>query len=546
MAPRAGLSEKELGKILAVHGGKGRRLGQSNLFVVDLPGTASETAVAALLSHHPHLKFAELDRRIAPALAVSDPYMGSEWHLGKIGADTAWDTSQGAGSTIAILDTGIDGSHPDLAARMVPGWNIYDNNADTSDVNGHGTAVAGAAAASSNNALGVAAVAGQARLMPIRIADANAYAYWSTVAQGLTWAADHGAKVANISYGGVSGSLTVQNAAQYMKNKGGLVVAAAGNNGIDEGIAPTSTMITVSATDSNDVRTSWSSYGSFVSISAPGQDIWTTTRGGGYQAWWGTSLSSPVVAGVLALMMSAKPSLDATQQEGLLYSTALDLGPAGRDPYYGYGRVNAAAAVRAAAAATPPADTQPPSVSITSPTGGSTSGWVAVNASASDNVGVARVELRVNGSTVATDSSAPYAFSWDSSTVPNGMANLVAVAFDAAGNAASSATVSINVANGGVGSTADTTAPLLSIRNPADGSKVSGSISISTVASDDSGAAGISQTLFVDGAKVASGTGSALSYNWNTKKSAAGPHSIQAVARDAAGNTRTVTVQVSK
>jgi len=544
---RAGLSERELAKTLSPHGGKGRRLGKSDLFIVDLPAQASEAAVAAQLTKHPQLKFAELDRRIAPALVTNDPYLGSQWHLSKIGAAAAWDGSQGNGTTIAILDTGVDGTHPDLAARMVAGWNFYDNNADASDTVGHGTAVAGAAAASSNNAQGVAGVAGQARIMPVRISDPSGYAYWSTVAQGLTWAADQGAKVANISFNGVASSLAVQNAAQYMKNKGGLVVVAAGNNGIDENLAPTSTMIAVSATDQNDLRTSWSSYGGFVAMSAPGQDIWTTTKGGGYQAWWGTSLASPVVAGVVAQMLSAKPTLSNLQQESLLYASATDLGTAGRDPYYGHGRVNAAAAVQASLATSPPADTQAPSASITSPSGGATvSAWVAVNASATDNVGVARVELRVNGSTVATDSSAPYGFSWDSNTVPNGIVNLVAQAFDAAGNSAGSATIAVNVANG-TSIVADVTPPLLNLSNPTNGAKLSGNtVAVTVNATDNNGAAGITLTLFIDGAQVASGSGASLSYNWNIRKAAAGTHTIKAVAKDAAGNISTQSISVSK
>ncbi|TDP71558.1 MHFG family PEP-CTERM protein [Roseateles toxinivorans] len=544
---RAGLSEKELARILGPHGGKGRRLGRSDIFIVDLPAQASETAVSTLLAKHPQLKFAELDRRIAPALVTNDPYLGSQWHLSKIGAAAAWDGSQGNGTTIAVLDTGVDGTHPDLTARMVAGWNFYDNNADASDPVGHGTAVAGAAAASSNNAVGVAGVAGLARIMPVRISDPSGYAYWSTVAQGLTWAADQGAKVANISFNGVASSLAVQNAAQYMKNKGGLVVVAAGNNGIDENLTPTSTMIVVSATGQNDLRTSWSSYGGFVTLAAPGQDIWTTTKGGGYQAWWGTSLASPVVAGVVAQMLSAKPTLSNLQQEGLLYASATDLGTAGRDPYYGHGRVNAAAAVQASLAASPPADTQAPSASITSPSGGATvSAWVAVNASATDNVGVARVELRVNGSTVATDSSAPYGFSWDSTTVPNGMVNLVAQAFDAAGNSAGSATIAVNVANG-VAIVADVTPPVLNLSNPTNGAKLSGNtVSVTVNATDNSGAAGISQTLYIDGAQVASGSGGSLSYNWNIRKAAAGAHTIKAVAKDAASNTATQSISVTK
>ncbi len=540
---RAGLSEIELGKIVAVHGGKGRRIGRSNLYIVDLPGNGSEKAIAALLAKHPQLKFAEQDQRVAPAFAANDPYVGSEWHLGKIGADIAWDSAQGSNITIAILDSGVDASHPDLSARMVAGWNFYDNNADTSDVNGHGTAVAGASAATSNNGQGVASVAGQARIMPVRIADANAYAYWSTVAQGLTWAADNGARVANISYVGVAASSTVQSAANYMKSKGGLVVVAAGNNGIDEGFAPTTSMIPVSATDSNDVKTSWSSYGNFVAMSAPGQTIWTTVRGGGYQAWWGTSLASPVVAGVVGLMMSAKPGLTSTQVESLLFATAVDLGAAGRDAYYGYGRVNAAAAVQASLAAQA-VDTQPPTSAISAPLGNSSvTGVIPIDVSTSDNIGVSKVELRVNGTTVATDTAGPFGFSWDSTRVANGINTLVAVAYDAAGNSTASSAVSVNVANN---VPVDSTAPLLSIANPADGSRVSGTLAISTVASDNSGAAGITQQLFVDGKLVASGSGGNLSYSWNTRKATAGSHSIQATASDAAGNKTTTLIAVTK
>ena len=541
---RAGLNDEEVGKLLKTHGGKARRIGRSDLHIVDIP-VGSEKAIAALLAKHPHLKFAELDRRMEPSFVANDPYLGSQWHINKINANTAWDSAQGAGITIAILDSGVDGTHPDLSARMVAGWNFLDNNANTSDVNGHGTAVAGAAAASLNNGTGVAAVAGQAKIMPVRISDANGYAYWSTVAQGLNWAADNGARVANISFA-AGGSSAVQSAAQYMKNKGGLVIVAAGNNGIDEMITPTTSMIIVSATDGNDVKTSWSSFGSAVSVAAPGQDIWTTIRGGGYQAWWGTSLASPVVAGVVGLMMSAKPSLSSTQVESLLFSSAVDLGTAGRDSSYGYGRINANAAVQASLAAVA-ADTQAPSTSITAPLANSTvSGLVAVDVTAADNVGVSRVDLRLNGSTVASDSVAPFGFSWDSSTVANGMNNLVAYAFDAAGNSAGSTTVTVNVSNPVKALPADTVAPAISITNPANGAKVSGTLNIATSASDNAGAAGIKQTLSINGTQVASGSGSTLSYSWNTRKAAVGNHTIQAIAQDAAGNKTIISVAVSK
>jgi thermitase len=539
--PNAGLPAAELDKILKPHGGKARRIGKSELHIVDLPGQVPETAVLAQLRGNPHLKFAELDQRVQPGFAVNDPYSGSEWHLSKINASAAWNTTQGTGVTIAIIDTGVYSAHPDLAANMVPGWNFFDNNADSSDVYGHGTAVAGTAAAATNNALGVAAVAGSARIMPIRISDTTGSAYYSTVAQGITYAADKQARVANVSFVGLAKSASVISAAQYMKSKGGLVVVAAGNNGINENITPTTSMVVVSATDGNDARASWSSYGSFVSMAAPGTAIWTTTRTGGYAQWQGTSFASPVTAGVVALMMAANPTLPNTQVESLLYSTAVDLGTAGRDIYFGYGRVNANAAVTAAAAATV-LDTQAPTVAITAPAASaSVSGLVTVSVSAADNVGVSRVELLVNGALVATDTGAPFQFAWDSSTVPTGMVNLVAKAYDAAGNSQSSTAVTVSV-----GGAVDTTAPVVNISNPTNNAKVTGTVQVTVNASDNSGAAGLTQTLYIDGVRVASSTGASLSFSWNTRKAASGIHVLQAVAKDKANNVGSQQIQVSK
>lgn len=540
--PRAGLSAAELDKVLQAHGGKARRIGASDLHIVDLPPQASETAVQALLAHHPLLKFAELDRRVEPNLVANDPYAGSQWHLSKIAAGTAWDVSQGANITIAILDSGVLASHPDLSARLVPGWNFYDNTSNTADVTGHGTSVAGSAAAMTNNGVGVSGVAGSARIMPIRVSDTTGYAYYSTIAQGVTFAADNGARVANASFAGVFRSASVASAAQYLKSKGGLLFVSAGNSNINENSPANTSMIPVAATDSADLKASFSAYGDYVAITAPGVGIYTTGSDGGYRSASGTSFSSPIAAGVAALMMAAKPTLTAAQVESLLYSTATDLGTAGRDIYFGHGRVNAAAAV-AAAAATTVTDTTAPSVSITSPAGGtSVSGTALVDVNASDNVGVTRVELRVNGTTVATDTSAPFQFGWDTTRLANGTASLVAQAFDAAGNSKASTAVSVTVANGVA---VDTTPPTVTIANPANGSVVSGTVQVSVSASDNLGAAAVRQSLYVNGTLVSSTTGGSLSYGWNTRKLKAGTHTVRATATDAAGNSSSSTVSVT-
>ena len=452
---RAGLDDSQLNKILTRHGGRSSsRLSKMNTHVIQLPADADERVAAELLKRNPYIKSAEVDKLIAPEQVGNDTYYTNAWHLPKIQAPTAWDSALGTGVTIAILDSGIDASHPDLQGKLVAGWNMYDNNGDTTDVYGHGTKVAGSAAAASNNGVGVTGVAWNAKLMPLRISDTSGYAYYSTIANGIYWAADHGAKVVNISYA-VQGSATIQTAANYLKSKGGIVVNSAGNSGMIDNTAANSALISVSATGSTDTLTSWSSFGPYVDVAAPGSGIWTTTRGGGYAAVSGTSFSSPIAAGVVALMMSANSALSTTDLENILKTTAVDLGTAGFDQYYGTGRINAAAAVQKAVSlkTAQTADVTAPQVAITSPGSGTVSGVVPVNVSATDNVGVTKVNLYANGVLVASDLTPDYSFSWDTSKLSDGSASLVAKGYDTAGNIGSSTTLSVNVFNGTVAAT---------------------------------------------------------------------------------------------
>ena len=557
---KPGMSTEALDKLVKPHKGKSRKIGQSNLHIVDLPANASETAILKQLQHRPEFKYAELDRHVESTLAVNDPYIGSAWHVNKIGAATAWDSSAGAGITIAILDSGIEASHPDLKGNLVAGRNIYDNNADVSDICGHGTAVAGAAAASTNNAMGVAGIAGAAKIMPLRIAYwnttyNNCYATYSSIAAGITYAADNGARIANASYARLAASSAVLSAARYMKSKGGLVFVSAGNANVDEKIVADPALVVVSSTTSSDGRSSFSSYGSAVSLAAPGSGIWTTALNGKYASKNGTSFSSPVAAGVAAMMMAVRPDLSADTIQSLLYSSAVDLGAPGRDIYYGHGRVNAAAAVAAAKNYGTPVDSVAPTAAIAAPLGSATvSGAVAVNVSAADNVGVARVELKANGTVVAVDSAAPYSFSWDSTGVANGMVNLVAVAYDTAGNAGSSTNVAVNVANVAAvpvpapapttAPTVDTVKPVVTITNPVAGN-VSGTLTISVSATDNSDVSGLRLQLLIDGVLRAYGNGGTLAWTWEAHKYVARAHTIKATAKDKAGNLTETTVIVN-
>jgi thermitase len=640
VAPKAGLSLAQFNAVLRGFGATAAgKLRGINVYVVALPAKASEQAVAHALSQHPNIKFAEPDALVHSDFVPNDPYYPNEWHEAKLGASTAWNVSTGSGVTVAILDSGIDSTHPDLAGQLVPGWNFYDNNSNTSDVYGHGTEVAGTVAAIGNNSIGVAGIAFGAKLMPVRVTDTNGWASISALASGLTWAADHGAKVANMSFA-VQSYSTILSAAQYFINKGGVVMNSAGNTGTLDTTTASSALVSVSATDSTDTVTSWSSYGPYVDVSAPGAGIWTTTMGGGYSSVSGTSFSSPLTAGVAALMMAANPKLAPSQIVGMLESTAVDLGAAGYDYYYGYGRINAAAAVAAAAQGaasdtTPPtvsiasptggtvtgnvsvsvaasdnvgvthvdllvngallasdttapylfswnssalagtsvsltaraydaagnsassqtvtvtvasavtADTTPPTVSIASPTGGTVSSVVAVSVNASDNVGVTRVDLLVNGTLLASDTASPYAFSWDSSSLAGTNATLTSVAYDAAGNSATSSAVTVTVASSTPSpSVTDTTPPVVTIKNPANGSRVSGTVKVDAFATDNVAVASV--TLTIDGAIVAVTNASSIAYSWNTRKVSSGSHTISVMAKDTSGNQATTAIQVTK
>jgi len=540
IAPRAGLTAGEFEDALKPHYGKSRiHLKNINTHIVELPEGADEVAVMRELKNDPRLKFVELDMLLSPDATVLDPSYSSSWALPKIQTPTAWDSANGSGVIIAILDSGVDGTHPDLASNMVPGWNMYDNNADTSDVQGHGTLVAGSAAMVANNGNGSAGVAWGAKIMPVRITGPDGFGYFSTIAQGINWAADHGARVANISYG-ASGSSTVQSAAQYMRNKGGVVMVSAGNSGVLENFAANDSMLSVAATDSSDQRTSWSSYGSYVDISAPGLSIYTTLRGGGYGNVSGTSLSSPIVAATAALMISANNNISPVDIDQILKSTALDLGAAGYDIYYGAGRVDAAKAVAAAQSIIKTSislDTQTPTILITSPVGSTVSGSVPVDVKYSDNIGVTRVELYVNGQKFATDDNAPFAFAWDTSAVSNGAYTLIAYAYDAAGNTGVSPTVSVTIGS-------DTVAPVISSFNLADDMTVSNKETVKITATDDQSVAKI--VLSIDGNQVAVAYGNSLSYNWNTRRIAKGAHSATVQAYDAANNSTSKTITVYK
>src|SRR5712691_6900320 len=229
---RQGVPDSQVEAVVQSLQGRGHeQIPGTSVHVVSLPANANENAFTNAFQNRPEVEFDE----VVPVSAVApdDPsYSGwQSTYLSQISAPTAWSSTTGSASVvIAIIDTGVDGTHPDLASKMIAGWNIYGKNSDTSDVYGHGTEVAGTAAAATNNALGIAGVCWQCLIMPVRISDAKGNATYSNMASGISWAASHGARVAILSYE-ASTSSTVTQAAQAFMNAGGVVTVAAGNGG---------------------------------------------------------------------------------------------------------------------------------------------------------------------------------------------------------------------------------------------------------------------------------------------------------------------------
>ncbi len=479
--------------------------------------------------------FVEPDYLAQITTTPSDPLYVNQWHLPKIQAPSAWSITTGStGVTIAMVDSGIDTTHPDLASKIVGGWNFLTNNATIVDTMGHGTQTAGAAAAIGNNGVGVSGVVWQNPIMPLVVVDSTGYASYSNIASAITYAANHGARIVNVSIGGTSSSSVLQSAVTYAWNLGTVVFASSGNGGQNAPYYPAGCQyaVAVGATDSNDLWQGWSNYGSFVSVVAPGASIYTTAAGGGYTINSGTSFSSPIAAGVGALILSQSPSMSAAALVSTLEKTADDLGAPGFDPYYGWGRVNAYRALTSSISLPPP----PPAVSISSPTSGSSvQGTVSALGTASAAAGISQIQFLVDNNLASTSSVSPFSFPWNSTSTTNGNHSLVVKVIDSSNNVASSS-VAVMVNNPVL---TDTIPPTVYIQSPTNGTLLgkSANLTITAAASDNVKVAQVA--IYVDGVLDYSGSVAPYSVSLNTKKMASGTHTIYARAWDAAGNIGT-------
>ncbi len=540
---KAGVTKDKFEAVLGSLGAAtAEEIPQISVKKIKVPPQAQEKVKAAL-ARHPHVKYVENNRIVPPAAVPDDSSYASEWHLPKISAPLGWDISTGSCSIdIAIADSGVDPTHPDLAGKLLPGYNFVLGNTDTHDFYGHGTKVAGSAAAISNNGAGVTGVAWANPIVPLVVTDSSGSAYDSSLASAITYAADKGIRIINLSFGGPGSSITLQNAVDYAWNKGTIVFASAGNYGTNTPNYPAACnhVVAVSATDQNDAKASWSSYGTWVTVSAPGAGILTTANGGGYASVSGTSFSSPIAAGLGALILSVNPNLSNSQVVDIIKQNGDDLGTVGFDEYFGNGRINVYKSLVAASTAVPQTDTVAPTASMGSPASGSSvSGAVQVNVTAQDNVGVAKVDLYVDGALFATDTSAPYSFSWDTTAYADGSHDLYAVAYDAAGNTGTSSHSSVSVNN-----IPDTAPPQIAIITPASGSKVGSKATVKAAASDNKGV--VKMELYIDSSLKTTVNSGSLSWSWNTNKAATGAHVIMTKAYDAAGNAGSASLTVYK
>jgi subtilisin family serine protease len=237
----------------------------------------------------------------------------SEWPeqdgLRLIGLPRAWDTSRGSSRlVVAVVDTGVDPNQPDLRGALVAGVDLVDPGAAPLDDHGHGTAVSAIVAARSDNGQGMAGVCWFCLVMPVKVLDSTGSGDDTRIAAGIVWAADHGARVINLSLGGPGSSPELTAALAYATSKGAVVVAAAGNSGSTTPFFPAAdtNTLSVAATTSADRAYPWSNYGSWVDVAAPGCNI-APVRGGGYGRFCGTSSATPLVAGLAALALAEQP-----------------------------------------------------------------------------------------------------------------------------------------------------------------------------------------------------------------------------------------------
>ncbi len=366
----------------------------AHVYQLDLPEEADIEAIAAEFSADPHVEYAQPNFLVAADFVPNDPYYSSRgalsplfddlWGLKRIQMAQAWDIHQGAGVTLAVVDTGIAFGHPDLALNIwtnpresvngrdddgngfiddIRGWNFVTGTNDPTDDNGHGTMVSGIAAAVGNNGMGIIGVAPQAKILVAKFMDSNGVGSVGNGAAAIRYVADLGADVINNSWGCRCPSNPVaEDALRYARSLGAVVVFAAGNSNEDVMLWSPQNMdesLTVAAFDPNDRKAGFSNYGAAIDVAAPGTDILSTSPPDWYAVGGGTSFAAAYAAGLAALVVAKYPDFSVDKVQRVLRSTADDVDLPGPDVNSGAGRINAARALTS--------PNRPPSLAILAP-----------------------------------------------------------------------------------------------------------------------------------------------------------------------------------
>lgn len=322
-------------------------LGNQIMLTIKVPDSQNINTVIEEIKRKSGVIYVEQDQQIKKEFVANDPYIPEQWFLSKIGAPAAWDQTKGSENiNVAVIDGKVDITHPELINRIVDPYDIVNHSASFNTYDDHATHVAGIIAAEMDNGAGGAGIAPHVKIIPINVFHGDSADVSDAIA-GVSYAVNHHAKIINMSMGVYHYSYLMDSAIQDAYQHGILIVAAAGNDSTSLKSYPASYnhVISVSSVDENSKISPFSNFGSTIDIAAPGENILSTLPGNSYGYMSGTSMASPMVSGVAALVLSKNPNLTPDQVEGILNNTADDLGAPGKDPLYGYGLVDASKAL---------------------------------------------------------------------------------------------------------------------------------------------------------------------------------------------------------
>ncbi|MBI5700086.1 S8 family serine peptidase [Candidatus Saganbacteria bacterium] len=516
----------------------------SRIYQIKFPADVDVEQAVREYQKDPAIEFAEPNYIYRAQVEPNDPRYGSQWNFPKIDAPAGWDITTGEGSSvkIAILDTGIDYTHEDLGSKVDLGYDFVNDDNNPIDDNGHGTHVSGIASAVTNNGIGVAGTSWSARLLAVKVLDSGGGGTSLGIANGLNYCLGRGVQIINMSFGDSMSSSTIKAATDNANAAGILLVAAAGNNDSSEPFYPAAYdyIISVAATDQNDLRSVWgtgsaSNYGTTVDVCAPGTTILSTYLSNFYLNKNGTSMASPHVAGLAALVLARNPAFSSTQIRSRIINNcdnidALNPGYAG---LLGAGRINVAKALGK------------PLAGLTAPASGSYhAGTVTISGTAAGSefdhyilsLGLTTAGTLENIFTGATAVTAGTLYQLNSTSYADGFYRLKLEAVST-GSQTTEATVDFHI---------DNTAPTAEVASPAEGAAVSGNIPINGTASDAVFSYYMleykktSETSFIRISSSGTAVTANTLGNWNTT-GLTGNYALRLTVADLAGNTAIVT-----